>query len=852
MKKLRKILALLLCAVLCLALLAGCGGKSDGGEKASGNSGSSGSSGSTASSGGGSGSSGSGTPAPDTYVYTAEYVPLKGELGFVSSLSYADGRFLTSTYGVIGDNTPEGVTPEYEGQYSVYGSIFYWIDLDGTVEKLEKFEPIDIGETDESRNVTSYSMGFDLTPDGILRNLDSVYVSWYDGPEDEDVEMYSEEWYSKGYYAYQHSEEHYFLRTLDKDGAELSRIDLSELGGDDSGGGGFGGFGGFGLSGFTADAAGNIYVNTGSTVIVLDPEGKKLGEVSLSGGGWAWIYSVIRMGDGRVAATYNSGGSDRLTVIDLATMEFSKTESYPLVNAMNMTVGSTDSEYDFYYTNGSNFMGYSLEKGSSDKVLNWINADVDPSNIGTAVLLPDGRVATIETTWASDFSSSNCELVLLSKVPASSLAQKTVLTLATQSINYNIRSQIVKFNRSSPDYRIEVLDYSEYNTEDDNTAGLTKLNTEILAGNVPDILDLTGLSVGQLGARGLLADLYPFLNGDSELNGKIFPNVLKALESDGKIYRTASNFNLYVVMGAASVVGDTPGWTLKDFNAALKSMPEGCVPFSDSTTRSSILQSCLNMEMGNLVDWTTGECRFDSTTFTDILEFAALFPATAESGGAFGGMWGGFGGGESEEDRIAQGKQMLMQTWMYNFDSFQMYNAMFGGDATFIGFPTSQGVGNALMFQDSGYAMSAKCANKDAAWQFLRTLFGKDYQASSFMGFPTNMDAFNDSLKTAMTPEYEKDADGNYVLDENGERIEVSRSSWGWGMSATELKALTQDEADEILALVQGTTRVWGTDQGLLDSVIAESEAFFAGQKSAEEVAKLVQSKMTIYVNEQR
>ncbi len=839
MKNRKSILAICLAAVLCLGLLAGCGGKSGGGDNPGG---------STAGPGG---ANPSAAPTQDTYVYVAEYVPLKENLGGFGggSLTYCDGRLLTSTYGVIGNETPEGVVPEYEGQYDVYGSIFYWLNLDGTIEKLEKYEPVKYETEVENASVISFSMGFDAAPDGTLRNLEEVYVSWYDGPEDEDVEMYSDEWYSKGYYAYQHNEEHFYLRTLDKDGAELSRVDLSALEDSNSGGGMFGGFG---MSGFTTDGAGNIYMNTGSSVVVLDAEGTKKGEVNLTGGGFAWISNLVRLRDGRVAASFNAGGGDELSVIDLDAMEFSKTDSWPVVNASNMTVGSENSEYDFYYTNGSNFMGYSLEKGTSEKVLNWINADVDPTGVGAAVLLPDGRIAALETTWGSDFTSATSELVLLSRVPASSVAQKTVLTLATQSLNYNIRSQIVKFNRSSPDFRIEVADYSEYNTEDDSTAGLTKLNTEILAGNVPDILDLSGLSAGQLGSRGILADLYPFLNADPELSGRIFPNVLKALESDGKLYRTASNFNLYVVMGAASVVGDTPGWTLSDFNKALKSMPEGCQPFSESTTRSTILNSCLNMEMNSLVDWNTGECHFDSTTFTDILEFAAIFPATAESSG-FGGWGFGFGGGgESEEDRIAQGKQMLMQTWMYNFDSFQMYNAMFGGDATFIGFPTSQGVGNAIMFQDNGYAISAKCAYKDAAWQFLRVLFGKDYQASSFMGFPTNMDAFEDSITKAMTPEYEKDENGNYVLDENGQKIEVPRSSWGWGSSATQLYALSQEEADDIRALVSGTDRVWGSDQGILDTITAESEAFFAGQKSAQEVAKLVQSKLTIYVNEQR
>ena len=129
MKNRKSILAILLIAVLCLSLLAGCGGKSgDGGGDKPG--------GSTASPGGNT-TNPSAAPTQDTYVYTAEYVPLKGDVGFLSSLTYADGRLLTSTYGVIGDNTPEGVTPEYEGQYDVYGTVFYWIGLDGTVQKME-------------------------------------------------------------------------------------------------------------------------------------------------------------------------------------------------------------------------------------------------------------------------------------------------------------------------------------------------------------------------------------------------------------------------------------------------------------------------------------------------------------------------------------------------------------------------------------------------------------------------------------------------------------------------------------------------------------------------------------------
>ena len=37
-----------------------------------------------------------------------------------------------------------------------------------------------------------------------------------------------------------------------------------------------------------------------------------------------------------------------------------------------------------------------------------------------------------------------------------------------------------------------------------------------------------------------------------------------------------------------------------------------------------------------------------------------------------------------------------------------------------------------------------------------------------------------------------------------------------------------------------------------MNIIQSECEAFFAGQKTAEDVGKLLQSKLTIYINEQR
>jgi Ser-tRNA(Ala) deacylase AlaX len=103
-----------------------------------------------------------------------------------------------------------------------------------------------------------------------------------------------------------------------------------------------------------------------------------------------------------------------------------------------------------------------------------------------------------------------------------------------------------------------------------------------------------------------------------------------------------------------------------------------------------------------------------------------------------------------------------------------------------------------------------------------------------------------------MTPEYQKDENGNYLLDEDGNKIEISQGGWGWDDVEVQIYAITQEEADSIMELINTTTKSNKADDSILEIVQEQAAAYFDGQKSAEEAAKLVQSKANIYVNEQR
>ena len=79
-------------------------------------------------------------------------------------------------------------------------------------------------------------------------------------------------------------------------------------------------------------------------------------------------------------------------------------------------------------------------------------------------------------------------------------------------------NDIIDFNKTNDKYRFTIKDYSVYNTMEDYTQGLTRLNTDIISGDVPDIMILNNqMPFNSYVAKGVFADLNEFLEKDTEL-----------------------------------------------------------------------------------------------------------------------------------------------------------------------------------------------------------------------------------------------------------------------------------------------------------------------------------------------
>lgn len=613
--------------------------------------------------------------------------------------------------------------------------------------------------------------------------------------------------------------EKYNLRVFDASGAQTFCAELSSLIESEDY---------FYVSAFAVSGTGEaVLMANGNAIYVLNADGSLKGSIDtsdLSNG----ISNFVTLGDGSVAALVY--GEDYaafdLRPVDTAAMQLGEATASLPTDAYSAR--PSGGGYDFCYNKGESFYGYKLADGSEEKLVTWINCDVNSNNLTSPYITEEGNIVCLSSEYSNTGDGATTYFITLTKTPYDQVPQKTTLTLACVYLGYDIKNQILDFNRKSSDYRIEVRDYSEFNTEDDYSAGYTKLITEIGSGAVPDIMVTDGLPIETFGAKGLLADLWPFIDADEELGGRagVMEPVFNALSQDGKLYEITSSFYITTIAGPASIVGTEPGWTYEEMYAALDQMPEGCELFSLGTTRSDVFSRICMLNLSRFVDWTTGECSFDSDDFISLMEFANRFPET------FDWEHHEWTNEDSDAYRIKEGRQLLVTLSLSDPYSYNHYSEMFNGDMALKGFPDVPGSGAVFNMNGTGLAIASTCENQDAAWSFVRTLLTREYQENYTYGFCTNRELCEENIQSMVGESY-------YSYDQvTGEEKEI---------------IFTQENADLITDLINNTSMVADYNTSQINDIINEEVAYyFSGEKTAQDVAATIQNRVSIYVNEQR
>ena len=186
------------------------------------------------------------------------------------------------------------------------------------------------------------------------------------------------------------------------------------------------------------------------------------------------------------------------------------------------------------------------------------------------------------------------------------------------------------------------------------------------------------------------------------------------------------------------------------------------------------------------------------------------------------------------------------------------------------GIPASDGVGSLIQMR-SPMAVSAVSEYPEGAYAFLRSLLDEKTQTAYVDRFPSRKDAFEAQLAEAMREPTAEEGyrkllifsftvrleDGFVYLWDGpeGERIPRSVVQWYDANSTLireeKLYAMSEEQRDALMALLDSAVRSTSYDQVIAGIVHEEAEAYFAGQRSADEVSQRIQRRVELYMAEQ-
>ena len=356
------------------------------------------------------------------------------------------------------------------------------------------------------------------------------------------------------------------------------------------------------------------------------------------------------------------------------------------------------------------------------------------------IALPEGTREGFVSSFASGFNgfsfcwlADDCLLVPKSGQPAlwhpADVEGLTILRLASyDTTSWSWLSEAVRdFNDQSADVKIDLINYADFDSGNATVNGLSRLNTDILSGYTPDIFDLNTLPARSYINKGLIEDLWPWIDTDPEIDREnLLPEVIRLLERDGKLYDLVPTYRLRLVCGSKEQFGDKESLSMDDLFALSKQYDTqqlfGCM------NRREFWEAVLRFAGADFVDYDAPSCRFDSESFVRLLELSKQLPGkelvemTPEELTEYHRLR------NETTQRLVSGEQIFYFLNLNNMPVFmlQQADAIFRGEPRFVGFPSDRGSGIALEpFLRLG--MSSASPNKEAVWEFFRFLLSDGY-----------------------------------------------------------------------------------------------------------------------------
>ena len=544
-----------------------------------------------------------------------------------------------------------------------------------------------------------------------------------------------------------------------------------------------------------------------TSLAVIDPTGKVLLQKECGGEGESFA-GAFHTPDGSVVFSKGdlSGGGSKLFRIEVP----SGTEKILYqCGEMLLKQFTATPQGLLYYSSGETLWMWDLRSGEKTKLFSYSGSGISPNDRDTG-----------QTCWLTVSGEGKFLLYDTAAGNVSAFADQMPVTgeeitcvMMSDLLNY-IRPNAVVFSRDYGGRQITVEVLS--GLLEDNWA---LLSARVAAGNIPDIMVVNGRDqVTALQEAGALAPLEEYL--DKKTVDSLFAGARMAGTIDGKLYGILPVAMAYVP-AVSAVLWKEDSWTLGDIlDLAENRDLEGLYydPFNGGGSPSDSLNFLLGGPAGKNPFYSeeSGVSNFDSEDFCRLLEICRKY--------------GDMSGVSEEQARewLAQGKILALKEWIRNIAGYAELRDDYGGAVHFVGYPGQEdGVG---IYVSTCYVLVGKNAKyQEETAAFLEYLLSEEaLEKTEFMTL-TRPSAENSIYA------YETSDGTTMVSYKGGKDLPVREDGSSYLEEYLEFMDRLGSENSE---------------SPIREIISEETQPFWNGTKSAEEVAEIIDNRVQLYLDE--
>jgi len=494
---------------------------------------------------------------------------------------------------------------------------------------------------------------------------------------------------------------------------------------------------------------------------------------------------------------------------------------------------------------------YDIAKGTLSEVFNWNDTDVDRTMLSGGwsgvECIPKSENEFYVVGYGADavFGDEFPFFIHLTRAESNPHAGKKLLVIGGENV-FQYQDLISFSSRYSADpeskARIVFVDYTEGMRPDESLISLEQsIYLDSLTGNGPDILVNMSDSIAFRNSE-VMEDMNRFFDGKNGIDrAAFFDNIFRACETDGKLYHVPLKFELSGLGVNADRIPYSVGWTFEEFEEASRNVPAQ-ISFLQGTPHMELLCLLLKASLPKFADYQNKKVSFNSDGMRRLLTLVRTYGVEKipedEDLGFFERDFGKYAFSDDQYDlasvKFMEGNLLVRPRTISTVYDYSTLKDMSPGHVAFLGYPSEERVGM-LVQPTLSMGIVSSSTSKDQAWDFIRSFMHEEPLAAALSEtLSVKRDTFMKESRAVME-----------------ERNEDYESHWEMPLTVKyTTHPVSEEDIEEVKNLIEHATICGSGDPTLLNIISEEVAAYFAGDRSIDEVLSTIQNRATTVVNE--